>query len=180
MLLTTHPTLHTFVKRDPYEVRHLLIAGDDPGANTLSQIVAGVHNEIATGTQYEMQKREDELMRQWSIEGFKGEQRAFESWNRTLTLLTAMGYRAIFDPQLANVQRMNLTGRVLLTQWSGRTAKGGGEYEYSFDGNTLTAQPKLPPMTLSYKTTAEFAKAILGMSKLRDSLGPLCEFVLAD
>ena len=26
-ILTTHPTLHTFVKRGPYEVRHLLIAG---------------------------------------------------------------------------------------------------------------------------------------------------------
>jgi hypothetical protein len=179
-ILTTHPTLHTFVKRGPYEVRHLLIAGDDPGAKTLSQIVVGVHSEIATGTQFEMQKQEGELMRQWSTEGFKGEQRAFESWSRTLTLLIAMGYRAIFDPQLANIQRMNLTGRVLLTQWSGRTARGGGEYEYAFDGNTLAAQPKLPPMTFNYATTAELAKAMLEASKLRDSLGPTLTFNLAD
>jgi hypothetical protein len=39
-LMTSHPTLETFVNRD--EVRHLLIAGDDPGANTLIQIAAGV------------------------------------------------------------------------------------------------------------------------------------------
>jgi hypothetical protein len=175
--LTAHPTLQTFVKRGPYEVRHLLVAGDDPGAKTLIQITAGVRTEIATGTQYEMQKREDELMQQWNTEGFTHEERAFESWNRTLTLLTATGYHAIFDPQLAKTHRMNPSGRVLLTQWAGRRAKGGGEYEYAFDGNTLVAQPKLPPMTLNYTMTAEFAKAMLEASKLRDSLGPTCEFV---
>ncbi len=178
--LTAHPTLQTFVKRGPYEVRHLLVAGDDPGAKSLIQIASGIGTEIATGTQYEMQEKEDELMQQWSAEGFNGEKRAFESWNRTMTLLTAMGYKVIYDPQLVNIQRRNLTGAVPLTQWAGRRAKGGGEYEYAFDGNTLVAQPKLPPMTLNYTTTAEFAKAMLEASKLRDSLGPTCEFVLAD
>lgn len=172
--LTTHPTLQTFVKHDPYEVRHLLVAGDDPGAKTLSKIINGVHIQIAVGTQYEMQKQEGELMQQWGTEGFKGEQWAFESWSRTLTLLTAMGYHALYDPQPTNP-----IGRVLLTQWSGRRAKGGGEYEYAFDGNTLLAQPKLPPMTLNYTTTAELAKAMLEASKLRDSLGPTLTFVLA-
>lgn len=175
-----HPMLHTFVKRDPYEVRHLLLGGNDPSANSLAQIIAGVHSEIATGTQYEMHKREDELMQQWSTEGFKIEERAFEPWNRTLTLLTAMGYRMIYDQQQVNMQHRNLTGAVPLAQWSGRAAKHGGEYEYAFDGNTLSAQPKLPAMTLNYKTTAEFAKVMLEASKLRDSLGPTLTFYLAD
>jgi len=175
MLLTTHPTLLTFVKQGPYEVRHLLIAGDDPGAKTLSRIVSGVHTEIAAGTQYEMQKREGELVKQWSSEGFRKQEQAFESWSLTLTLLTAMGYHAIFDPQPTNP-----INRVLLTRWAGRTAKNGGEYQYAFDGNRLTAQPKLPPMSLKGKTPVESAKAILEASKISDSLGPTITFTLAD
>jgi hypothetical protein len=156
------------------------MAGDDPGAKTLSQITAGVHSEIATGTQFEMQQKEDELMRQWSSEGFKEEQ-GLESWGRTLMLLTAMGYHHLFDPKLVNVERLDLTGRVPLTQWSGRTAKGGGEYEYAFDGMKITAQPKLPSNTsLNYKTTAELPKALLEISRLRESLGPTLTFLLAD
>jgi hypothetical protein len=174
MLMTTHPTLHTFVKGDRHEVRHLLIAGDDPGANTLSQIVDGVHSEIATGTQYEMQKREGELIQQWSAGGFRKKEQAFEPWSRTLTLLTAMGYHTIFDPQPRNP-----INRVLLTRWAGRTAKNGGEYLYAFDGNRLTAQPKMPSMTLG-KTPAEFGKTLLEASKISDSLGPTITFTLAD
>jgi hypothetical protein len=109
--MTDRPTLQTFVKRGRYEVRHLLVAGDDPGANTLSKIVNGVHSEIATGTQYEMQKQEDELIREWIAEGFKKEQ-GFESWGRTLMLLTAMNYEVIYDPQHSDMRRLNLTGAV--------------------------------------------------------------------
>jgi hypothetical protein len=174
MLTTTHPTLNTFVKNDPHEVRHLLIAGDDPGANTLSQIVDGVHSVIATGTQYEMQERQGEMMKQWSADGFRRKEQALEPWSRTLTLLTAMGYHAIFDPQ-----RTNPVNRVLLTRWAGRTAKNGGEYLYAFDGKRLTAQPKMPPITLG-KTPAEFGKTLLDASKISDSLGPTLTFVLAD
>jgi hypothetical protein len=90
--MISHPTLETFVKHDPYEVRHLLLAGDDPGANSLFQIAAGVRTDVATGTQYEMRKRQDELMQQWSAEGFRHEKQAFEPWHHVLTLLTAMGY----------------------------------------------------------------------------------------
>jgi hypothetical protein len=35
-------------------------------------------------------------------------------------------------------------------------------------------------MTFNYTTTAEFAKAMLEASKLRDSLGPTLTFILAD
>jgi hypothetical protein len=168
-----HPTLHTFVKRDPYEVRHLLLGGNDPGANSLTQIIAGVHSEIATGTQYEMHKRENELMQEWINEGFKEEERAYESWSRTLVLLTAMGYPAIFDPQPRNP-----VNAVPLARWSGRTAQNGGEYIYAFDGNTLSAQPKLPPMKLNSDTG--FAKQMLTVSRLQASLGPSLTFYLAD
>jgi hypothetical protein len=166
MLRTTHPTLHTFIKGDPHEVRHLLIAGDDAGANTLSQIVDRVHSGIATGTQYEMQKREGELMQEWSVEGFRKKEKAFEPWSRALTLPTAMGYHALFDPQPRNP-----VNRVLLTRWAGRTAKNGGEYLYAFDRNQLTAKPKMPSMTLG-TTPAEFRQTLVGASKISDSLGP--------
>jgi len=128
-----------------------------------------------------MHTKADELMGQWSTDGFKEEQRAFESWGQTLTLLTAMNYHSLFDPKLVDMQRLNLTGRAPLTQWKGRTATNGGDYEYAFDGMTIIAQPKLPShLTLEYKTTAEFAKAMLEIVKMRDSLGPTLTFMLAD
>ncbi len=180
--MTDHPTLQTFVKRGrKYEVRHLLIAGNDPGAKTLSKIVNGIQTRIAVGTQYEMQKQEGELMKEWSGDGFESERHAFESWERTLTLLTAMNHHVIYDPQQADVRKLNLTGAVPLTEWSGRTAKDGGDYEYAFDGTKVLAQPKLPANAMpSYTTTVEFAKALVQVSKLRESLGPLYEFILAD
>ena len=180
--MNDHPTLNTFVKRGRnYEVRHLLISGDDPGVKTLSKIVNGVEARIAVGTQYEMQKQEYELMKEWSGDGFEPERQAFESWPRTLTLLTAMNYHNIFDPKLVDMQRLNLTGRVSLAQWKGRSTTDGGEYEYALDGMTIIAQPKLPSnLVLNHKTTAEFVKAMQETVKLRDSLGPTWTFMLAD
>lgn len=183
MLMASHPTLDSFVKRGPYEVRHLLIVGDDPSMNVLIQISSGVRTELAKGTQYEMQKRLDELMQQWHTEGFRHDERAFEPWSHMLPLLTAMGYSVLYDPQLAKTQKMNPMGRVLLTQWTGRRGKDGSEYEYSFDGNILAAQPRVPShiaRRLQGATTAELPAAILEVAKSRDSIGATYEFILSD
>jgi hypothetical protein len=182
--MTSHPMLDTFVRRGPYEVRHLLLGGDDPGANTLVQIAAGVRTVIATGTQYEMQKRQDELMQQWGTEGFQHEKLAFEPWSHVRTLLTEMGYLALFDPQLTkNPKKMNLTGRVLLSQWTGRRAKDGTEYDYGFDGNTLSAYPRVPSHVarmLEGKKGPELIAAMSEIVKYQNSLGPSFEFVVSD
>ena len=92
-----------------------------------------------------------------------------------------MNHHVIYDPQQSDVRKLNLTGAAPLTEWSGRTAKDGGEYEYAFDGTRVLAQPKLLPNAIpNYTTTVKFAKALVQVSKLRDSLGPVCEFTLPD
>jgi hypothetical protein len=152
----------------------------------LSQLVEGVQTRLATGTEYEMLQMADTLMREWSDEGFKrpGEHEpVFESLPRTVALATAMGYRVVYDPQHVDRREMNMTGEVLLTQWSGRTAKSGGNYEYAFDDATIIAQPILPPnhgLNLQPASTAEFLTILRRNLRLRDALGPTVTFFLAD
>jgi len=63
------------------------------------------------GIQYEMHKQQDELMERWGAEGFRHEKQAFEPWSHVLTLLTEMGYLALYDPHLTkDPKKMNLTG----------------------------------------------------------------------
>jgi len=154
---------------------------------TLSQLVAGVQTRIATGTEYEMQKKARSLMRQWAdSEGFRfprKDERVFESLKLTVTLVTAMRYRVVYDRQHVNPQEMNRTGAVLLTQWAGRTAKNGGDYEYALDRRSIVAQPILPPnhgLNLRPATNAEFLTVLRDAVKLRDALGPTVTFILAD
>jgi hypothetical protein len=184
--VNAHPILHTLV-REPRDVRHLLIHSvEDPSATTLTQLVAGVQTLIATGTEYEMHQKANMLIREWSGDGFRHPDEhapVFESLQRTVALATAMGYRVVHDPQYVDQRKMNLTGEVLLTQWSGRTAKSGGNYEYAFDGTTIIAQPILPPnhgVDLQPATAAEFLTILRRARTLRDAFGPTVTFFLAD
>ena len=179
--MSAHPILHTLVK-DPREVRHLLIHSvEGPSVTTLSQLIAGVQTRIATGTEYEMSQKADALMQEGANDGFRHlreRELVFESLKRTVTLVTVMGYSAVYDPQ-----HVDLPGAVPLSQWSGRIAKDGGDYEYALDGRSIVAQPILPPnhgLNLRPATNAEFLTVMRDATKLRDALGPTVNFILAD
>jgi hypothetical protein len=186
--MNEHPTLYTMVKDarsgSPHEVRHLLIHSvKGPSATVLTKLVSGVQSEIGTGTQYEMEQKANAVMQEWAGEHFRfGRERepAYEDLKSTMTLAMLMGYKVVFDPEYADVRRMNPIGQVALTQWPGRSGKNGGGYQYAFTGTTIIASPTLPPghginMAPGSEETIRVMQQIIVLQK---TVGPLYELVL--
>jgi hypothetical protein len=183
-----HPTLHTMIKDGtaefPREVRHLLIHPvKAPRVTILSQLVAGVGTEIATGTEYEMGQKADALMQEWAGEGFRYQNErepVYEALGPTVTLATLMGNRVVYDPQRVDMRRMNFTGAVPLAQWQGRHGKNGGGYQYAFTGTTIIASPTLPPgHGINMAPRSEETLRVMGqIIELQKTVGPVLEFVL--
>lgn len=186
--MNDYPTLHTMVKdmtgNSPRQVRHLLIHSvEGPSVNVLTKLVSGVPSEIATGTQYEMGQKADALMQEWAGEGFRYQRErepVYEDLKSTVALAMLMGYKVVFDPERVDVRRMNLTGAVPLAQWSGKSGKNGGGYQYAFTGMTILAGPTLPPghginMAPSQEETIQVMQQIINLQK---TVGPFVELVL--
>src|SRR6266702_2691919 len=107
------PTLFTLYERS--RVRHLLIEGSDPGEMSLCQLVDGVRTVVATGTQYEMDKKAHSVMQEWmGQEGFEykkqGDPPVFEPLKHAITLAMLMGHTKVVDPKCK--QGLNLLGQV--------------------------------------------------------------------
>ena len=184
----------TLVKQTPgdNEVRHLLIQeSDGPGKTNLSQLTAGVQTPIATGTQFEMIQKADQLTQLWTAnEGFKFPKEGtpvFESLDRTIALAKIMGYTTVYDSKYKNLtgpdpRRLNATGEVPLTGWPGqRSGKSGGGYEYAFEGMKIIANPALPRdhgLNMAPKTNEEFFAVMKQAIALKAAIGPTVEFLL--
>jgi hypothetical protein len=186
--VTDYPTLHTLVKdphnHSPHEVRHLLLHSVEGASDkVLTKLISGVHSEIATGKHYEMEKKVDAVMQEWGEEGFRYRRErepAYEDLKSTVTLAMLMGFKVVYDPLLADVRRMNLTGAVPLAQWQGRAGKNGGGYQYAFTGMTILASPTPPPghgINMSPSTKESF-QTIRQAIELQKTVGALVELVL--
>lgn len=185
--MRTHPLLEYSLikeKRPGRDVRHLLIQSVDGARLTnLLKLEAGVKTELASGTEYEMRKKAEALMREWvEKEGFKlvaDSNKAYAPLEHTAALAALMGYTVVYDP--TREQGINVMGATPLAHWPGMAAKNGGGYEYAFDGATLLAQPTLPPnhgLNMEPDSTEEFA-AVMGKAiAILKTVGPHAQFVL--
>lgn len=172
------------------EARHLLIDLVDGAKETqLIQLSHGHETLIATGTQFEMTQKANELAKLWiDNEGFEfqpGDKPAYEPLGHTIALAVRMGFKVVYDPASGKTSppHMNFTGAVPLTAWSGLTAKNGGSYVYAFDGMMLLARPTLPSWrgTVTAPTGGrEFAAFMLKIKAELDGVGPFREFILGD
>jgi hypothetical protein len=159
----------------------LIYEEDGPSKNVIRQLEGGVLTEIATGTQYEMRQKADELEKAWiDDEGFRSETASvFEPFDHAIALLKNMGYTAVFDDRYKNMDprrgAMNGTGKVPLSKWPGVAGRNGEKYQYSYEENgTLRACPIVPPRVL--KTAAD----ILAAKAAQESIGPSFTFLLCD
>ena len=164
-------------------MRHLLIEGSDAGAISLCQLVNGVHTIVATGTQYEMDKKAQSMMAEWAQEGFKykrdGDPPIFEPLKDAVALAILMGYTKVVDPK--HKQQSNFLGQVPLASWQGWKDKSGTDYEYGFTGATLYGQPKVTTkhgVNMTPKDNAEFLASLKKVIEIRKALGPEHEFLL--
>ena len=183
-----YPTLHTMVKDarsgSPHEVRHLLIHPiKGESGSVLTKLISGVQSEVATGNFYEMEQKADTVMHEWAGEGFRYQRErepAYEDLKATVTLAMLMGYKVVYDPSHVDMRRMNLTGAVPLAQWSGKSGKNGGGYQYAFTGTTILASPTLPPghgINMA-PTTEEFIRTMGQAIALQKTVGQFAELVL--
>jgi hypothetical protein len=169
--------LRTLTKQN--EIRHLLLdvtAG--AGAAKLSQLIAAIETPIATGTQFEMEKRAGELAQVWADkEGFefKSEKdRVFDSLKNTVALAMFMGYRDVQDERYKHLTGPPFNiGICPLNQWPGMAPKN---YVYAFTGTTIYAVPWAPP--IAPQTHKETMEALRQTIAFQESVGPLVEFVL--
>ncbi len=177
-----HPTLFTLSEGS--RVRHLLIEGNDPGAMSLCQLVDGVRTVVATGTQYEMDKKAQSIMREWTgQDGFKYKKRedppVFEPLKHVIALALLMGYTKVIDPKCK--QGPNLLGEVPLASWQGWKDKSGTDYEYGYTGSTLYGQPKVTAkhgVNMTPKDNTELFASMKKALEIRKALGPDDEFLL--
>jgi hypothetical protein len=183
-----YPTLHTMVKdatkASPHQVRHLIVVPvDGPKVTMLTQLISGAQTEIATGTEYEMGQRADAVMQEWAKEGFRYQRErepAYEDLKSAVALAMLMGYKVVYDPSHVDMRRMNLTGAVPLAQWSGKSGKNGGGYQYAFTGTTILASPTLPPghgINMA-PSTEEFIRTMGQAIALQKTVGPFAELIL--
>ncbi|MBT9331494.1 hypothetical protein [Paracidobacterium acidisoli] len=170
-------------------MRHLLLESvDGYGVVNLVQLNAGVANQIATGTHYEVSQQADALVQQWvKGEGFESratDKPAYEPLAATVALALRLGYEIVYDNRFKKLDRppLNATGAVPLSKWPGMTAKNGGGYEYALQGNgTIHAQPMLPLTGKPLVAPAggpEFVAFVRELVALRDAIGPSAEFLL--
>ena len=192
--MVTLPTLRTVVKKSPghHEARHLLIHSVDGSLETvLSQMTNGFVTRIATGTEYEMKKRADEMVQSWiDNEGFQFPREnapVFEPLKHAIALATSMGYTHLYDARYKNITlsgpgKMNITGAVRLAEWPGLAGKNGGDYEYALEGNgTLIASPTLPRghgLNMTPQTAEETISVLQKAVALKESVGPTVTFLL--
>lgn len=184
------PTLYaTLVKPSPREVRHLLLESvDGYSVVNLVQLSAGIANQIATGTHYEVSQQADALVQQW-VEGEGFERRAtdkpaYEPLAATVALALRLGHEIVYDNRFKKLDRppLNATGTVRLSDWPGMTPKNGGGYEYALLPTSIHARPTLPPTgkPLVVPTGGqELAAFLLEVKALQDTVGPSAEFLLA-
>ncbi len=179
----------TLTKASDNQVRHLLIDLIDGARETqLVQLCAGVETPLATGTQYEMGQKADELAQLWATnEGFKRPPEGklvFEPLERTVALAMKMGFTILYDTRYKRTDRppFNLTGAVPLRTWPGMTPQNGGAYAYAFDLMRLHAWPTLPPSHELYVAPSdpkELATYLVKVGTYLKTVGPAVEFVLA-
>jgi hypothetical protein len=147
------------------------------------QLISGAQTEIATGTEYEMGQKADEVMQKWAGEGFRYQRErepVYEDLKSTVALAMLMGYKVVYDPTYVDMRRMNLTGAVPLAKWPGRSGKNGGGYQYAFTGTTLLASPTLPPghgINMA-PSTEEFIQTMRQATELQKTVGPFAEVIL--
>lgn len=123
--MNSFPVLHTMVKDarigSPHEARHLLLNFmDGPSVAVLNKLAGVNHDEIATGTPYQMEEKANSVMQEWAAEGFRYQRErepVYEDLKTTVNLALLMGYQVIYDPEQRDVRRGNLTGAVHLAVW---------------------------------------------------------------
>ena len=159
------------------EVRHLLVQGDDLGAQVLSSLINGVRTEIDRGPVYKMEEKADSLMQEWMKEGFEYRNESgppvFEPLRDILALAKLMGYTSVTHRQhLASVP---------LDRWHGCKDRNDDDYEYGYTGLTIYAQPKVTAkhgVNMVPRTNEEFFAELKKAVQIRKGLGPDREFLL--
>ena len=184
---TNKPTLYaSLIKAPENEVRHLLIYPvDAPREMKLVQLSGAAETPLATGTEYEMRQKANALVQLWAAEGFKQQDKVFETLERTVALAMRLGFRIVWDPRFQKMDRppLNPTGAVPLEQWPGMTAKNGGGYVYALDQVQIHARPTLPPghnLGVAPSDPKEFAAFMLKATALLETVGPFAEFRLGE
>jgi hypothetical protein len=159
---------------------------DSSRETKLVQMDAGLETNLATGTEYEMGQKAEELAQLWETNlGFKrqpADKPAGEPLEWTVALAKRMGFTFLYDDRYKTLElpRLNVTGAVPLDEWPGMTPQGGGSYEYALGRLQIHARPVLPlnhPLNMPARS-GEFAAYALNYSKALAAVGPIRDFTL--